>query len=173
MSPTRIAALSPAAVRAALVLAGLLAGCTPASDLTRAEALRTDYVPGATYRLLQDRLLEEQGDALGLGRLAVVRVSIAYAPKHDVTVATYRAGPRSWPHVLGVLEAGTRLRLVSVRRHSYPGLDDWYEATAKIESGEFAGRKVDISRISASGPDSRLLRTDPLELVRADDEAAP
>lgn len=174
-SPARLAALSleAAGAHVAFVLACLLGGCTSSADLSRAEALQTDYVPGATYRLLQDRLLEEQGTGLGPGRLAVVRMSIAYAPKHDVTVAAYRAAPRRWPHVLGVLEAGTRIRLVSVERRRYPMLDDWYEVTATIASGAFAGRKVDISRISAGVPDSRLLRIDPLELARVIDDPSP
>lgn len=47
---------------------------------------------------------------------------------------------------------------------SSPGLEDWYEATGLIESGEFQGRKVNLGFISSGVGDTRMLRVNPAEL---------
>lgn len=143
-----------------------LAACVSSSDLSNSEAMQTDYVPGARYRLLQDRLLEEQGWPPGIGRPVVVAASLNDPTVARVTVEAYRADPGRWPRILGILPAGTVFRLERIQRRSYPLLDDWYEVIAAIDDGMLAGRKVDLTRISAPVADSRMLRTDPRELAR-------
>ena len=78
----------------------------------------------------------------------------------------YRADPGRWPKILGILPAGTRVRLDRIERHRYPGLEDWYEAVGTLQDGPFAGRKVNLGFISASVGDSRMLRVNPAELRR-------
>jgi len=142
----------------------LLAACTSTSDLSRAERAATDYVPGAVYVLQHDRYLEYQGSPPGVGRPAIVASSVIYFRDGPSSIGEYRAEPARWPRILGVLPAGTRLRFARIERHGYPMLEDWYEACAVVEDGEFRGREVELVRISAGAPDSRMPRIDPQEL---------
>jgi len=142
-----------------------IAACSSTVDLSRDGGVATDYVPGSVYVLLHDRYLEYQGWPTGVGRPVVVASSVTYLPgTAPSSIEAYQATPSRWPHIVGVLSAGTRLRLQRIERHSYPMLEDWFEVYAVVEEGEFRGRDVDLTRISARVPDSRMLRVDTHEL---------
>ena len=144
----------------------LITACHSTVELSRGETEATDYVPGAVYVLLQDRYLESRVWPPGVGLPDVVANSIIYYANGPSSIDEFRADPSRWPHILGVLTAGTRLRLQRIVHHRYPGLDDWYTASAVVVDGEFGGRDVELLRISAGVPNSRMLRVDPQELQR-------
>ncbi len=147
-----------------LALGTLLAACSGTPVLDPKDTAATDYRPGATYELLRDRFLEHQGWPPGVAPPEIVAQSVAYPQNGPASVAEYRAGPGRWPRIVGVLPAGTRVRLEAVVRHRYPMLEDWYQATGVVLDGEFRGRDVELMRISQGVPGSRMLRVDPAEL---------
>jgi hypothetical protein len=163
-------------VGAIAALCLLIVACSSTVDLSRGIGKTTDYVPGAVYELLQDRYLENQGWPAGFGRPVVVASSVTDLPQGEPSsIADYRANPAKWPNFVGVLPAGTQLRLQGIERYRYPGLEDTFPVHAVIASGEFRGREVELSWISAGVPGTRMHRIDPqeLRLVSADASKKP
>jgi hypothetical protein len=152
-------------VGCAAALCLLVAACSSIVEQSDGGPEEADYVPGAVYVLLHDRYLEYLGWPVGIGRPVVVASSVSYVPgTGPSSIEEYQTDPARWSHIAGVLPAGTRLRFQRIERHRYPMLEDWFEAYAVVEDGEFRGRAVDLTRISAQVPNSRMLRSDPGEL---------
>ena len=126
----------------------------------------TDYVQGAVYSLLNDRYLDTP-QGWPTPPLVVVAWPHSYlygvAPR---SMDDYRASPGRWPKILGILPAGTRIRLERVEHRRYPGLEDWYEVTGILESGEFRGREVNLGFISSTVSGTRMPCVNPAELSR-------
>ena len=126
--------------------------------------LGTDYVKGAVYVLLNDRYLDTP-QGWPTPPLVIVASPHSYlygvAPR---SMDEYRSDPGRWPRIRGILPAGTRIRLDRIEHRTYPGLEDWYETTGIIESGEFRGREVNLAFISSRVGDTRMHRLDPAEL---------
>lgn len=161
----RARAVRPASVRCAAALCLLIAACSSIVEQSSVGPEATDYLPGAVYVLLHDRYVEYLGWPVGIGRPVVVASPVNYVPgTGPSSTEEYQTDPGRWPHIAGVLPAGTRLRFQRIERHRYPMLEHWFEACAVVEDGEFRGRAVDLTRISAQAPNSRMLRSDPGEL---------
>ena len=162
--PMDISQYRPAGRVLAGLLVTLLAACASSVvDPSGPGGLGTDYVQGAVYVLLNDRYLDTpQGWPTPL--LVIVASPHSYpdgvAPR---SMDEYRSSPARWPKIHGILPAGTRVRLDRIEHHRYPGLEDWYEATGTLESGEFRGREVDLGFISSGVPGSRMYRVNPGE----------
>ena len=143
----------------------LLAACASTIvDPGGPSGLGTDYVQGAVYVLLNDRYLDTP-QGWPSPPLVVVASPHSYlygvAPR---SMDEYRSDPARWPKIRGILPAGTRVRLDRIEHHRYPGLEDWYEVTGTIESGDFRGREVNLGFISSGVPGSRMYRVNPEEL---------
>jgi len=152
-----------------LVVMAVAACSTTIVDVSDRADAATEYVPGAIYVTLNDRYLDSrQGWPAGRVPPVIVASPHSYGyPDAPRTTSDYLANPGHWPKILGIVPAGTRIRLKQVEHHKYPGLDDWFEAYGVIETGEFRGREVDLSWISSGVPDSRMLRVNPQELSLA------
>lgn len=147
---------------AAVLMTAIAACSSTVVDLGSQGGLGTDYRQGEVYVLLYDRYL----DSPPTKRLDVIVPSpLSYdygmAPR---SMDEYRSNPGRWPRIVGILPAGTRIRLDRIEHHRYPGLEDWYEITGTIESGEFLGREVDLAFVSSGVAGSRMWRLNPEEL---------
>lgn len=158
-----------------MVLLLALAGCSSTVvDLSSPDGSGTDYEQDAVYVLRNDRYLDmPQGTPTPAP--VIIAVPNSYLPgMAPSTIEEYRANPGRWPRIQGVLPAGTRVRLVGVERHGYPGLEDWFEVSGVIESGEFRGREVNLGFVSSRASGSRIPRVNPEELRReVPDSAVP
>lgn len=147
-----------------VLVAGVVACTSTIVDPRGPAGLGSDFVQGAVYVLLNDRYLDTPQ-----GWPTPPLVILASPGSYDYGVAPrsmdeYRSDPRRWPKIRGILPAGTRIRLERIEHRTYPGLEDWYEATGLVESGEFQGRKVNLGFISSGVGDTRMYRVNPAEL---------
>jgi hypothetical protein len=151
----------------ATVLVTVLAACSSTVvDLGSSSGMGTDYRQGAVavYVLLHDRYLDTP-QGWPTPPLVIVASPHSYDyGEQPQSMDQYRSDPERWPKLRGIVTAGTRIRLDRIEHHRYPGLEDWYEITGTIESGEFQGSKVDLAFISSGVPGSRMWRVNPEEL---------
>jgi hypothetical protein len=153
------------AVRLALVCAAaLVAACsaTPLESVPDERAGR-GYRVGMPLALVADRMLENPTGTLSSAPPNLVRESLRITERR-VTVEDYRRSRAAFPDILGIVPAGTQLVVTAIERKTNPGLDDWFEVTARFTSGPFHGREVSLDRISAHGADGRSPLIDPAEL---------
>lgn len=147
------------------MLVAVLAACSSTIvNVGGPGGLGTDYVPGAEYVLLHDRYLDTP-QGWPTPPLVVVASPHSYpygvAPR---SIDEYRSSPGRWPKIRGVLPARTRIRLDRIEQRTYPGLEDWYEVTGIVESGEFRGTEVNLGFISSAVSGTRMYRVNPAEL---------
>jgi hypothetical protein len=128
------------------------------------ESAGPGYRAAMILELRQDRLLERPQGTLSGAPPELVRQGMT-RPGKPVTIDEYRRSPQEFPEILGVAPAGTRLAVTSIVRRTYPGLEAWYEVTARITTGPYAGRLVSIDRLSAHGADGRTPLVDRTEFA--------
>lgn len=118
------------------IAAAFLTGCCGSRDVTNDPEFNKGFVPGQTYRLLQDVFIDESG------RLVLPRHS-SIPP----TAAHYYARPTDWPEVKGVVEAGSEVRVERLM------MGPWNVRTVLIEgkvlTGKQAGKEVTLQSLSA------------------------
>jgi pectin methylesterase-like acyl-CoA thioesterase len=162
--------VSPTARFAALALSFgvLLGGCTSTStNVVPDEATGRGYRVGMRLELRSDRLLEASAATLASAPPALVRQSLR-TPGAPVTIDDVRRSAARYPHIVGIVPSGTRLVVTAIEHRTYVGLEAWFEVTARITAGSFAGRTVSLDAISAHGADGRSPLIDPNELVILD-----
>lgn len=113
----------------------LVSGCALVRvDVTDQQQYPTDYRAGQVFRLKQALTLEHPAGTL----------SFSEPELHRHTVHAER--------VIGVVDAGTTLRVTRVLRGRYPGLESWGEVYGEILDGPFRGRSVELTAISRQVP---------------------
>jgi len=112
----------------------MMTGCASVRvDVTGDRLYTTDYREGQILRLKQDLTLERPGGTLNFSEPRLRKP----APS---TVGSEGA--------LGVVAAGTTLRITRLVRGRYPGLESWGEVFAEIRDGPYRGRRVEITAVS-------------------------
>jgi len=151
-------------VGVALLVTAVAACTSTIVDPGGPAGLGSDYAQGAVYVLLNDRYLDTP-QGWPTPQLVILASPHSYvfgvAPR---SMDEYRSAPGRWPKIRGILPAGTRIRLERIEHRTYPGLEDWYEVTGLIESGEFRGRRVNLGFISSGVGETRMYRVNPDEL---------
>jgi hypothetical protein len=143
----------------------LLAACTrTALVAVPDERGLAGYRVGMTLVLRADRLLEAPAGTLSPAPPRLVRTASA-ADGAPGSVADYAAAPSRFPDVIAVVTAGTRLTVTGVERRTWPGLEAWFEVTARIDSGPLAERRVSLDALAARGADGRTPLVDPVEFA--------
>ena len=136
------------------------------------------YKPDEVYALLSDVfLMPHNGLPSGLAMVLSGETSKALANTGTYqtgppSVRAYLADPAKWPNVVGVVVAGTRLKIVDIRKAGDFLRGQSLHIRAQILDGPFAERIADLCDLSKSAgtyektqlvaPDRRLLelRTD-------------
>lgn len=117
--------------RLGLCLLLLATGCALVRvDITGHKQYPTDYRAGQILRLKQDLTLERPGGTLNFSE-----------PRLRKRTLNDR-------RVMGVVAAGSTLRVTRLVRGRYPGLESWGEVYAEILNGPYRGRRVEITSVS-------------------------
>lgn len=116
--------------------AASLAGCCGSRDVSNDPEFNQGFVPGQTYRLLQDVFVDD------VNRLVLPRDSSV-----PPTAAHYYARPADWPQVKGVVEKGDEVRVE--RLVMAPWSVRSITVHARVLTGRQAGKRVTLESLSA------------------------
>ena len=143
----------------------LAAGCAlPSRDVSFNQQYRTDYVSGQVYALKRAVLLERSS---ATSPECCLKNPRQIYPLMD-SITEWQRHPSRWPRVLGVMEAGTRIRIVKIVREDYVALDTRCIVQAEVLDGRFRGRLVSLNWVSKQveqpKPFARIPWVDPEQL---------
>jgi len=126
------------------LLMSLLGACMSVEeDITHNHAYHTNYVAGRTYRTKQPAFVQV------LDQQRVLRAGGSGDARVPPTVESYwRTGREAWPEIVGILEAGTKLRIDRIIRTYNGEVGNTFYVFAKVMDGPNRGLEVDLSMIS-------------------------
>lgn len=122
-------------------------GCFTADVTKTAGRYNVDYVPGADYRTQQPVFLHRISSGL-IGKRTFLWPTLSRYAGKPQTVGEYERDPDRWRDFLGVLPAGSTLRITRITRTYNPVYGDQCEVYARILEGVFAGTNVRLDFIS-------------------------
>jgi hypothetical protein len=166
-----------AAVTVLLVILQTHTGCiafyavagvhTPWKDVSNRDDLWGGFNRDGVYALKVDVFMADHkhysfGPALAPGE-GVITEQPGGQWAGPTTAEEYRMEPEKWPEVMALVDAGTRLRCVQLKRCTYLYQDNEisYVIFAEILDGSHAGQTVEITELTAFvDSDTRRLRPD-------------
>lgn len=162
----RVKSLSFLAAVSLMYIIATLSGCAPLliiasvhdSDVSGKGKLWGGFAPGEAYVTTTDTFL---GDDHDWGTAPYLTPPKNVRPKGrggewcaPDSVGAYVKNPLEWPEIVGVVEKGTSLRVMELRKHDTLFQKGWLYVVARIEDGEFEGQEVNICDLSMDVPET-------------------
>lgn len=121
-------------------------------DVSDTRWLWGGYIPQQLYELQLDVFLWEEKNLRGRDRLFLEAPSEVGKPKSRMwgsppSIAAYRADPKTWKEVKGIVPKGTRIQASKVEWWEGPGGEDIH-VLGIITGGQFKGETVYLTDLS-------------------------
>jgi len=135
-----------------ILVYGAYGAHTPLRDVSQREHLWGEMERDATYELLIDAFMSDYrhysfGPALAPGK-GIEPEQPGGQWGGPTTAEAYRSDPERWPDVMGLVDQGTQLRCIQLKRRNYVFHDKYYAVFAEILDGPRKGEKVEITELT-------------------------